>query len=208
MTTPDVPLRFEFAIELEASPELVWDAIATGGGLTSWFLPTDLEEREGGAIVTHMGETSSPGTDTGWDPPRRFVMEEPDWPTLGGHEGATVTPMVTEFLVEAQSGGTTVVRIVSSAFGTGADWERGVFEEMGKGWIPTFDRLRLYLAHFPGQRATPLALDATIDAKQLDVLDAMRADLGIGAPGEPFSARGLSGEVVHVNELGVLVRVT
>ena len=44
--------------------------------------------------------------------------------------GAPVTPLATEFLVEAQSGGTCVLRVVSSAFGTGADWEQEFFDEM------------------------------------------------------------------------------
>ena len=48
-----------------------------------------------------------------------------------GHEGA-VTPMVTEFLVEATSGGTCIVHVVSSAFGTGADWEQEFFDDMAK----------------------------------------------------------------------------
>ena len=32
MTTPNVPLRFEFSIELPLTPEQVWQAIATGPG--------------------------------------------------------------------------------------------------------------------------------------------------------------------------------
>ncbi len=88
MTTPDVPFRLEISVELPGTPEQVWQAIATGPGLTSWFLPTDLEPREGGAIAFHMGETSSEGTITGWDPPRRVEYVEPDWAELAGHAGA------------------------------------------------------------------------------------------------------------------------
>ena len=47
MTTPDKPLRFEFEVEVAGTPEQVWDAIATGAGISSWFLPTDLEPRRG-----------------------------------------------------------------------------------------------------------------------------------------------------------------
>jgi uncharacterized protein YndB with AHSA1/START domain len=94
-----------FSIEVPGTPEQVWDAIATANGISSWFLPTDVEEHEGGAIVTHMGGTDSPGTITGWDPPRRLEYSEPEWAALTGHDVDSVTPMVTEFLVEAQSGG-------------------------------------------------------------------------------------------------------
>ena len=93
MTTPDVPLRMELTFEVPGTPEQVWDAIATAGGITSWFLPTDLEERVGGAIVTHMGEgASSEGTVTAWDPPRRLAYEEPDWAALAGHDPTRRSP--------------------------------------------------------------------------------------------------------------------
>ena len=84
---PDIPLRLEMTFELPGTPEQLWDAIATAQGVSAWFMPTDLEEREGGAIVTHMGEESSPGIVTGWDPPLRFAYEEPDWAALAGHAG-------------------------------------------------------------------------------------------------------------------------
>ena len=71
-----------------------------------------------------------------------------------GHAGADVTPLATEFLVEARSGGTCVVRVVSSAYGTGADWENEFWGEMDTGWAPMLDNLRIYLTHFAGQRAT------------------------------------------------------
>jgi uncharacterized protein YndB with AHSA1/START domain len=148
MTTPDVPHRFELTVEVPGTPEQVWDAIATANGISSWMLPTELEEREGGTVVFHMGpEMSSKGTVTGWDPPRRLVYEEPEWYALVDQE-PNVTPLVSEFLVEATSGGTCVVRVVSSAFGTGADWEGEFFADMAKGWTPMFDHLRLYLTHF------------------------------------------------------------
>ncbi len=69
-----VPLRLEMTFELPGTAEQVWQAIATADGISGWFVPTDVEEREGGAIAFHMGpEMDSEGTVTGWDPPRRFA---------------------------------------------------------------------------------------------------------------------------------------
>ena len=162
MTTPDVPLRIELVYELPGTAEQVWDAIATARGISAWFLPTEVDEREGGAVLFHMGEDDSPGTITGWEPPGRFAYVEPDWADLTKKDTGPVTPLATEFLVEAQSGGTCVVRIVSSAFGTSEDWEQEFFDEMEKGWKPFFEHLRVYLTYFPGQAATSLAAEADV----------------------------------------------
>jgi uncharacterized protein YndB with AHSA1/START domain len=207
MTTPDVPLRLELSFELPGSPEQVWDAIATASGISSWFLPTDLEEREGGHVAFHMGDTSSEGTVTGWDPPARLVYEEPDWNSMTGHADSPVTPMVSEFLVEAQSGGTCVLRVVTSAFGTGADWEQEFWDDMEKNWRPFFDNLRIYLTDFPGQQATPLEVSAEVDGEVEAVLAAMRRELGADGPGSPIDVLGLQGEVHREDPLGFLVRL-
>ena len=124
-TIPDVPYRLEFAVEVPGTPEQVWQAVATAQGMSAWFLPTELEEREGGALHFSMGpEMGSDGQVTGWDPPRRITYEE-DWAALMGKDPDALSPLTSEFLVEAQSGGTCVVRVTSSGFGTGAAWESG-----------------------------------------------------------------------------------
>lgn len=194
--TPDVPLRMELTFELPGTPQQVWDAIATANGISSWMLPTDLEEREGGALLIHMGEDfASPGTVTGWDPPRRFVYSEPEWAALAGRPDAEVTPLVTEFLIEARSGGTCVLRVVSSGFGTGADWEREFFADMQRNWAPSFDTLRLYLTHFPGQRVTSLSAAADLPGDVDTVWAALRDALGVKEVGQPVEVRGLTGQV-------------
>jgi uncharacterized protein YndB with AHSA1/START domain len=198
----------ELTVELPGSPEQVWDAIATANGISSWMMPTELEERQGGRVVFHMGEDlASEGTVTGWDPPRRLVYEEPGWSALAGHADAPVTPLVSEFLVEARSGGSCVLRVVTSGFGTGAEWEREFFAEVERYWTPAFDVLRLYLTHFPGQRVTSLSASAPVGGRAADVVSAMRAELGGGAVGDRVECRGHVGEVALANEMGVVVRV-
>jgi hypothetical protein len=56
-----------------------------------------------------------------------------------------VAPIATEFLIEAASGGSCVVRIVTSSYGSGADWENEFFTEMVASTIPIWDKLA---AHF------------------------------------------------------------
>jgi uncharacterized protein YndB with AHSA1/START domain len=205
---PDVPLRLELAVELPGTPELVWDAIATANGISSWFVPTDVDEREGGAVCFHMGEQDSPGTVTGWDPPRRFAYVEPDWATFSGRDPSSVSPLATEFLVEAQSGGTCVVRVVTSAFGTGADWEREFFDEMEQGWRPFFENLRLYLTHFPGQRVTSLSVAADVPGRADAVWSAGRQALGAEELGQRVDALGVHGRVERLGKEELLLRLT
>jgi uncharacterized protein YndB with AHSA1/START domain len=208
MSKPNVPHRFEFSIELPGTPEQVWHAIATSAGLMSWFMPTDVDERVGGEFITHMGDVDAPGEISGWEPPHRLVVEEAEWAALAGHAGADVTPLVTEYLVATDSGGSCVLRVVSSAFGTGAEWEREFFEDAERYWKPSFDQLRLYLNHFPGQKASLVDTGAEVKGSPVDVLTTIRERLGASAAGDRVEVHGATGEVERLSELGVLIRLT
>lgn len=207
-TNLTVPYRLEFSVEVPGTPEQVWDAIATAKGMSAWFLPTEMEEREGGSLHFSMGpEMGSDGHVTGWDPPRRITYEE-DWAALMGKDPGTLSPLTSEFLVEARSGGTCVVRVTSSGFGTGAAWESEFWEEMGPNWMPFFDNLRLYLAHFPGQEATQLEATASHPGDAEALWSTMQDALGLGPVGSSVDARGVTGTVERLGERQALIRLT
>jgi len=207
-TTPNVPYRLEFSVEVPGTPEQVWQAIATAKGMSAWFGPTEMQEREGGSLHFSMGpDIGSDGHVTGWDPPRRLVYEE-DWAALMGKPPEVLSPLTSEFVVEAQSGGTCVVRVTSSGFGIGDAWEQEFWDDMGPSWMPSFDNLRLYLAHFPGQEATQLEVMASHPGDAATVLSAMHHALGLGDEGTPADVRGASGTVERVGERHTLVRLT
>ena len=205
--TPTVPLRVSFDVEVLGTPEQVWAALASTDGLSSWFLPSTVTEGVGGSVVTHMGEIDSPGVITAWEPPNRLVYEEPEWTSLMGRDGADVTPLVSEFVVEATSGGTCVVRVVSSAFGTGADWEQEFITEMAASWQPFFDNLRLYLEHFAGRTATAMELSATVDGDAEAAWAAVQSAVGRASVGGTVTVRGLSGPVHQAEPGSLLARV-
>jgi hypothetical protein len=135
------------------------------------------------------------------------VYEEPEWATFTGHPGAEVTPLASEFLIEARSGGTCVVRVVSSAFGVGADWEDEFMADMKAWWAPTFDLLRLYLERFPGQTASPLEVRSELKAPAADVRAAIDAGLGDPHEGDEIDALGLTGRVVRADRYWLFVNV-
>jgi hypothetical protein len=145
---------------------------------------------------------------TGWDPPTRVAYEEPRWAELVGQDPSTVTPLVSEFLVEARSGGTCVVRVVSSAFGTGADWENEFFEDLSKGWTPMFENLKLYLAHFPGERVTAMESIVEVPGTSAVLMTALRSEVGIEATGDKVQLHEATGEVTSLSAEHTLVRLT
>lgn len=66
----------EAEAEVPGTPEEVWQAIATGPGISSWFVPSQVDERVGGTTLANFGPgMESVGTITTWDPPRRYVAE-------------------------------------------------------------------------------------------------------------------------------------
>lgn len=207
-TTTDVPYRLEFSVEVPGTPEQVWQAIATAKGMTAWFLPTELEEREGGSLHFSMGpEMGSDGQVVRWDPPHRIVYEE-DWAALMGKDPDALSPLTSEFVVEATSGGTCVVRVTSSGFGRGDEWEQEWWDTLGPGWMPFFDNLRLYLAHFAGQEAIRFEASASLPGDADALWSTMRDELGLADAGAPVDARGATGTVERVGERQALLRLT
>jgi uncharacterized protein YndB with AHSA1/START domain len=138
----------EAEVEVPGSPEEVWRAIATGKGISSWFVPSTSEERVGGTAVCNFGPgMESVSTIKLWDPPRRFEAESVEEPGT----------VATEWTVEARAGGTCVVRVVHRWFADKDDWD-AQFEGHSHGWVSFFRILRLYLAHFRGQPSSAFQL--------------------------------------------------
>src|SRR5262249_43290596 len=82
-------------VELPGTPEEVWAAIATGQGMSSWFVPSTSDERVGGKTMNNFGpRMESVGTIKAWNPPRNFVAETEEEPGT----------VATEWTVEAHGG--------------------------------------------------------------------------------------------------------
>ncbi|GAA4584970.1 SRPBCC domain-containing protein [Planotetraspora phitsanulokensis] len=139
------PFEVNEEIELPASPEEVWEAIATGPGVDSWFMGhTEIEPREGGrGHMTLMGVTAH-STVTAWEPGRRFAYRTDENP-----DG---TFMAFEYIIEGRGGSGTTLRFVHSGF-LGDDWE-AEYDALSKGDGMYLRKLAAYLEHFSGRTST------------------------------------------------------
>jgi uncharacterized protein YndB with AHSA1/START domain len=136
-------------VEVPGTPEEVWQAIATGPGISSWFVPTRIEERQGGEVVSNFGPgMDCPATITAWEAPKRFVAE-----SVMGPPGSP--KVATEWSVEARAGGTCLVRVVHSLFADTDDWDNQL-DGLEQGWPTYFRILRMYLERFKGMACSAM----------------------------------------------------
>ena len=168
-----MPHEFEIRDEITvaATPEQVWEAIATGPGIDSWFMGSnEVEPREGGTVRMTLGGYTEEATVTAWEPPRRFAFR--------GGEGEDGSFMAFEYLVEGRQGGGTVVRLVQSGVIGGDDWE-AEYDALRKGWPMYLRSLAQYLTHFPGRTATPISAQGPQQPDEERVWEAFTRGLGL-----------------------------
>jgi hypothetical protein len=127
-----VPKEFEIAkeIELEATPEQVWETIATEAGLAAWFYPTPVDPTSDMVVA--------------WEPGRRLAIRTP--------EAEDGTMHAFEYRIETRPGGTAVLRFVHSGF-LGEDWSDEYPSMTSAGWDMYLYTLSQYHTHFGGRRA-------------------------------------------------------
>jgi len=191
-------IQIEF--EVPGTPEEVWQAIATGPVISSWFVPAEIEEKGGKPVAQKL--TFGPGLEarsalTTWDPPRKFVAQGEGW--------CGSPPLASEWSVEARAGGRCIVRIVYSLFASTDEWDnqlegaRAVFG----GFLRT---LQLYLAHFRGQRSVLSQFVAPVAGTEADAWDTLTGALGVKGASvaqrctAPAGVPALSGVVEYINQ--------
>jgi uncharacterized protein YndB with AHSA1/START domain len=164
----------EDLLDVAGTPDEVWQAIATGPGISAWFVPTDVEQCDGKAVAVqyHFGPGMDPRADvTAWDPPRTFRQEADGW-----FPGSP--RMATEWTIQARAGGTCTVRIVHSLFASTDDWDDQL-EGAKSGWSGFLATLRLYLAHFRGERGALAQLRHPASGTDAQMWDALTTALGL-----------------------------
>jgi uncharacterized protein YndB with AHSA1/START domain len=188
-------------VEVPGTPEEVWQAIATGPGVSSWFVPTEMEEVDGKpvAVKSNFGPGMvSRAVMTKWDPPRMFAAESPGWTP-------EMPAMATEWHVEAKAGGNCIVRVVHSLFASTDDWDNQL-EGTEHGWPGFFRTLRIYLTHFRGQRSAIMQKMTVASGTEADAWETLTTAMGLKGVSvgqrwnAPAGVPALGGVVEHATQ--------
>jgi uncharacterized protein YndB with AHSA1/START domain len=161
-------------VEVPGTPEEVWQAIATGPGISSWMVPAEFEEQGGKPVAVTLN--FGPGMEfrapvTAWKPPQKWASRS-DGVVPGS------PPMATEWSVEARGGGICIVRIVQSLFASTDDWDNQL-EAAGYGWPGFLRALRIYLRHFRGQRSTIMQFVVPVPGTEAEAWETLTAAVGV-----------------------------
>ncbi len=164
--------EFEIAqeIEVDASPEQVWEAVATGPGWDSWFMGrNEIEPREGGDVRWSIGGFTATSKVTTWDPPNRFVSMGDEAPDGSTHQF--------DYRIEPREGGGSSIKYVHSGR-LGDDWE-AEYAGMSEGDPMYFHKLAEYVTYFSGRFATPIDAHGPEVADRERAFEVIRAGLGL-----------------------------
>lgn len=171
--TSDLTDRIELEVEVMGTVAQVWEAVATGPGIGSWYVPHTVEAKTGGAMSAAFGpgpEMQVAGRVAVWEPPRRIMFD--------GGEG--VEGLAFDWIIEPIDEATCRVRLINTGFGVepyGDDYRKA----MTNGWQLFLRTLQLHLEHFAPQAATS-SLPMGMWAGPHEVAWAkMASDLGISA---------------------------
>lgn len=157
-TVAEPTRAFEMSLDLDATPEQVWQALTEADELVRWFpLGARVTPGVGGTVLWSWGEEGGEWETRidAWEPGRllRLVQDQArPYDTQGRPlpEGQVVPARVAiEFLLETVKGRTRL-RLVHSGFGHGAAWDNEL-EGITEGWQAELRSLRHYLSGYRGR---------------------------------------------------------
>jgi len=144
----ETPRSIELSIEVVGTTQQVWEAVATGHGISSWYVPHTVEQRSGGRATASFSpgpEMEIEGLVAAWEPPHRVVF--------CGAEGVD-NGFTFEWQVAASGEDSCTVHLISGGFGAGEEFD-AMYDAMTIGWTTFLCNLKLHVQHFAGQWATP-----------------------------------------------------
>ncbi len=171
------PRRVETTVEIRATPEAVWKAIATGPGTKAWFMgmESEFDGRVGGEVRGKVGDqVVETARLTAWDPPRHFATE-------GENPFGPGSPRIAyEWTVEAKGGGRCVLRMVQTLFAEDDSWDTQVGDTEA-GWPAFFHILRNYVERHAGEPSGVVQAMGPVPGAKDAAFERLAGALGLGA---------------------------
>ena len=111
MTAAEPTRTIDLTVEIAATVDKVWEAVATGDGIARWFAPiASVDEGEGGTVTVAWAEGADwPSRITAWRPGEHLRMVD-----LSDADAATAgTALTVDYHLE-DAAGKTRLRLVTS----------------------------------------------------------------------------------------------
>lgn len=158
-----MPKEFKIAKEvlLQATPEQVWETIATEAGLAAWFRPAPVDPASEMVVA--------------WEPGHHLAIRTPAADDGSMH--------AFEYLIEARGGGSTVLRFVHRGFAAD-DWSDEYQPVTSGGWDMYLYTLAQYHSHFSGRRAVYVEAEGPASSAAPEAWPILVDALGTGGPAE------------------------
>jgi uncharacterized protein YndB with AHSA1/START domain len=141
----------DLSIDIDATLQEVWDALATGKGILRWFAPyAEVTPGEGGTVTVGWDPKEMwPAPITVWEPLRRMqtVSEMPS-------KDGGVVRLAIDYYLEAH-GGSVRVRLVHSGFDDSSSWDDYI-DGLDAGWTYFLFNLKHALERHRGVDRQPL----------------------------------------------------
>ena len=165
------PFEITQTIEVDATAEEAWDAIATGRGQDSWFMGRNtVEPREGGTATFSVGDFAQTSTVTAWEPPTRFAFSS--------EQGAVGMFHRFDYQVTERAEGGVSIRYEHAGM-LGDDWE-AEYEAMQEGDPAYVFKLHQYLTYFRGRYGTSVEVVGPEVDDRARAMAIYRSELGLG----------------------------
>jgi uncharacterized protein YndB with AHSA1/START domain len=181
----------DLAVDVPGTPLEVWDAIATGPGLGSWFVPAEVDGRVGGLMEMDFGRFGTESARiTVWEPPNRLA-----------YEGRVRTGgiLTHDWQVEQVDPAACTVRLVNGGFSP-ASQQNPEIEDLFAAWPVFLGNLRLRLTHFRGMHARPITPTSILALDHDEAWEALCEELGIAtdlAAGSNIATSGSGVPMLH-----------
>jgi len=189
----------ERELEINAPVEAVWKALAEAEEIARWFSPEALvQPGAGGKVVWIWKDIAEWESRIEIWEPNRHLRTVYDWSPAP--EKSPPQRLAVDFYLEAR-GGKTILRLVHSGFGAGADWE-GEFDGVSRGWTAELCSLRHYLENHRGATRSVAWAKRDIGVSWEEGWRRMTGEQGIGfqspvdklRAGEHYAASAATGD--------------